>query len=108
MLLLVPEITARPFCSARFGATVSQLGRVVSVEVRLVATEKMRRCIDVKGCKPTLLAMMAREDRELLLYRSERGVFCYSELALRTPSGVAAAKGELQSQVGVVRMCGVS
>lgn len=74
MLLLVPEITARPFCSARFGSTVSQFGRVVSVEVRLVATERMLRCMDVKGCKPTLLAMVAREDRELLLYQSERGV----------------------------------
>ncbi len=46
--LLVPEIIARPFCSARFGSTVSQLGRVVSVDVRLVATAKMLGCVEVE------------------------------------------------------------
>lgn len=102
-LLLVPEIMARPFCSARFGSTVSQLGRVVSVEVRLVATEKMLRCIEVRGCKPTLLAMATREDREFWVYRSDRDVSCCSWLAVRTPDDVAAAKGEMESQVGVVR-----
>jgi hypothetical protein len=63
-LLLVLEITARPFASARFGLTVSQLGRAVSADVRLVATEKMLRCMEVRGCKPTLLAMVTRMARE--------------------------------------------
>ena len=102
-LLLVPETTARPFCSARLGSTVSQLGSLVSVEVRLVAREKTLRCMEVRGCKPTLLAMAKQEAQEFQLYRSECGVVSCSRSALRTPSGVAAANGELKSQVGVVR-----
>ena len=79
---------------------MSQLGSLVSAEVRLVAREKMLRCIE---CKPTLLDMAKQEEWEIQLYRSDRGVMCCSGMALKTPSGVAAAKGELEPQVGVVR-----
>jgi hypothetical protein len=61
--MLELDMRARPFCSARLGSTVSQLGSAMSGEVRKVATEKMLRCMEVTGCKPTLLVMVTRKDR---------------------------------------------